>query len=180
MTFRHRLPLTPWKKIRNKLWPSMGLVRLVKYYKHRMGRLPGTPRYIALGFATGIAVSFTPFIGFHLAAAGLIVWMLRGSLMAMALGTLAAGNPWTYPFIWVATYQLGKFMLGEKENGGEFFRLSHGFTLSDLLQKPMELLLPMTLGSIPLGVLSWTVSFYFVRHIIKRYKEARLARIHKH
>ena len=112
--------------------------------------------------------------------AGVIAWLLGGSLVAMLLGSVIAGNPWTFPLIWVGTYKLGKAMLGQHWSRAESSTLEHGFTFSDILEKPMGLLLPMALGSLPLVILSWVVSFYFVRQLVKRYKEARLARIYKH
>ena len=85
MILKRRHPRTRAQHIREALWPSMGIARLIKYYKHRIARLPGTPYYIAAGFATGVAVSFTPLVGFHLVIAGFITWVLGGSLVAMAL-----------------------------------------------------------------------------------------------
>jgi hypothetical protein len=177
--FHRRHPRSRWQKLREMVWPSIGWVRLVKYYQHRMGRLPGTPNFIALGFANGIAVSFTPLIGFHVITAGIVTWIFDGSLVAAVLGSIIAGNPWTFPLIWVGTYKLGKIMLGQHWSRAAEAALSHGFTFSDILEKPMGLLLPMALGSLPLVILSWVVSFYFVRQLVKRYKEARLSRIYK-
>ncbi|MFH1158517.1 MAG: DUF2062 domain-containing protein [Pseudomonadota bacterium] len=170
---------TRGRRIRELLWPSMGLRRLFRYYRHRMGRLPGTPYFIACGFATGVAVSFTPFVGFHLATAGIIAWILGGSLGAMVLGSVIAGNPWTFPLIWVGTYKLGQILLGHHVRRAAASTLSHGISFSDLLEKPMDLLLPMTLGSLPLALLSWGISFYLVRHLVKGYKEERHTRIQK-
>lgn len=177
--FNRRHPRTTRQKIKEMIWPSIGLKRLIRYYKHRMGRLTGSPSFIATGFATGVAVSFTPLIGFHVITAGIITWFLRGSLVAMVLGSVIAGNPWTFPLIWLGTYKLGKIMLGQHWSHADSSVLSHGFTFSDMLQKPLGLLMPMALGSLPLVFLSWIVSFYFVRQLVKRYKEARLARIYK-
>lgn len=178
--FQRRNPRPRLKKMREALWPSMGLKRLTAYYKHRMGRLPGTPYYIAAGLATGAAVSFTPFVGGHIALGMLLCWMLRASFMAMVLGTVAAGNPWTFPFIWIGTYKLGNMMLGRvpAETGGTL--PPPGFTLSHLLEKPLELLLPMTVGSLPLAALTWVVCFLAVCQVIREYKEARRARIQNH
>jgi uncharacterized protein (DUF2062 family) len=177
MILKRGKPRTRWQKLREMFWPSMGWLRLVRYYHHRIGRLPGTPYFIAAGFATGIAVSFTPFVGFHIATAGVITWFLEGSLVAMVLGSVVAGNPWTYPFIWISTYKLGKFLMGQHALRSAPKTLVRQFTLSDLLDKPMDLLLPMTLGSIPLAIIAWFVSFYFVRQLIRQYKEARRRRI---
>ncbi|MCK4946521.1 MAG: DUF2062 domain-containing protein [Alphaproteobacteria bacterium] len=167
------------KKIRKLIWPSMSLQRLFRYYRHRMGRLKGTPYFIASGFATGFAISLTPFIGFHLVIGGAISMILRGSLGAMVLGSVVAGNPWTFPLIWASTYKLGKIMLGQHNGGLASSTLSHGISFSDMMEKPMELLLPMTLGSLPFVLLSWGISFYLVKHLIKGYKKERHVRINK-
>ncbi len=178
--FQRRNPRNRWKRAREILWPSMGLSRVFRYYRHRVGRLPGTPYFIAAGFAAGVAVSFTPFVGFHMVTAGLIAWLMEGSLMAMVIGSVVAGNPWTFPLIWVGTYELGKIMLGQHGSDRVSNALSHGFTFADMMAKPMTVLLPMTLGCLPFVVISWFVSFYFVRQLVTGYKEARLARIYKH
>lgn len=146
----------------------MKLSRLLRYYALRIGRLPGTPRSIAAGFAVGIAVSFTPFIGFHLATGALVAWILRGSLVSMALGTLLAGNPWTFPFIWLCTYELGRWMMGAHQQAAAMRTFGTQFTFSDLLQKPLDLLLPMTLGSIPLGLACGVAGFYAVRAMVHK------------
>lgn len=167
--FRRRIPRNFSQRLRELLWPSMGLRRLGLYYRHRIRRLPGTPRSIAAGLAAGVAISFTPFIGFHLALGGLIAWTLRGSLIAMVIGTVIAGNPWTFPFIWIATYRLGRVMLGRLKppvNG-----VPDGLDLSTLMNKPVELLLPMTLGALPFAVFFGLMSFYICRHLVSEYRK---------
>ena len=69
----------------------------------RLKRLQGTPYSIATGFACGVAISFTPFIGFHMILAALTAWLIRGNIIASAIGTIV-GNPWTFPFIWLAVF----------------------------------------------------------------------------
>jgi len=176
MILKRRHPRTKAHHIREALWPSMGLARVLRYYKHRIARLPGTPYYIAAGFATGVSVSFTPFVGFHLMLAGLITWILGGSLVAMALGTLISGNPWTFPFIWLSSYKLGQMIMGQQSTKAARM-LHHQFTFNDLLQKPMELLLPMSLGSLPLAITAWFITYYIVSDIVKRQKDGRMTRI---
>jgi uncharacterized protein (DUF2062 family) len=83
------------------------------YVVKRATRLSGTPHSIAAGAACGVAISFTPFIGFHLLGAFLLCLLVRGNYLAAAAGTLV-GNPWTFPFVWVATYQLGHVLLGSR------------------------------------------------------------------
>ena len=55
------------------------------------------------------AISFTPFIGLHALIAILLSWILGGSMAAAIIGTLF-GNPWTFPFFWYLTYEVGDFL----------------------------------------------------------------------
>ena len=40
-----------------------------------------------------------------------IAYIVRANIVAAAIGTVA-GNPWTFPFIWLWTYWLGRKILG--------------------------------------------------------------------
>lgn len=166
-----------WRqKIGTSFWPKMGVKRLLQYYKHRMGRLPGTPQFIARGVATGIAISFTPLIGFHIIIGTVLCWVVRGSVVAMVLATLLAGNPWTLPLILVGIYELGHIMLKtEMTMNGDI----SAFSFSDLLQEPLQLFWPMMVGSIIPAVVSWILSFYFAKNIVQKYKDIRMSKIHK-
>lgn len=183
--FKRRKPRTLQQKFNNLLWPKMGWKRMRAYYSHRMGRLPGTPYFIAGGLATGIAVSMTPFLGLHILMGAVICWFFRQSMIAMVFGTLIGGNPWSFPVIWLGTYYLGHMMLGHTEvfdgvgenmgveSAGDPWALS----FSTLFDNPMELLLPMTLGSLPVMIPVWCLAFYLGQRLVTRYKDARLARI---
>ena len=195
--FKRRTPRTRAEHFREAVWPSMGLKRLGVYYKHRMGRLQGTPNYIASGLATGVAISFTPFVGLHMITGTIICWLTGGSIVAMILGSLMSGNFWTFPFIWIVTYKLGHLMMGhvktaefggthvpdqlmahDKEPYGPFLPAEQ-FTLANLIHHPMELFLPMTLGCIPFCIVFWVFTFFMCQQIIIRYKAARAHRIAK-
>lgn len=161
-----------FNRLRHALWPAMGFKRLLKYYQHRIGRLPGTPAMIAGGFAVGIAVSMTPFIGFHILMGWLVAFALRVSLLGMIVGTVVAGNPWTFPFIWLGSYKIGKAMMSV-EASAPALTADTPLTFSTLLDKPLELLLPMTVGSLPLAVFFGAISFYGVFFAVRRYKSER-------
>ena len=105
-----------WLRVRNVIWPKMGLSRAWRYLVHRMARLKASPHTIALGFAAGAFASFTPFVGLHFIIAGLIAFALRSSILASAIGTVV-GNPLTFPFIWLATYNVGAALLGREAKG---------------------------------------------------------------
>ena len=52
--------------------------RAKKYISLSIKRIKGSPQALSLGLATGIAVSFTPFIGLHALLAIFISWTIGG------------------------------------------------------------------------------------------------------
>src|SRR5262249_16848800 len=135
---------------------------------HRVARMPGTPSSIALGFACGVGVVFTPFIGLHLPIALVMAWALRASPLAAAIGTLAS-NPWTIPPIIIGTYKLGARILGEHSH----HPLPRDVTLLYVLHHPMQLLLPMGVGAIPLGIAAGLITYFPARYLVRRYQHRR-------
>src|SRR3546814_12530299 len=109
--FKRRMPLPFHRRARAFLWPRGGWRLSGPYVAHRLRRLPGPPYRIAAGFASGAAISFTPFIGLHFVLATLLALCIRGNIVASAIGTMV-GNPWTFPLIWLWTYSLGHWLLG--------------------------------------------------------------------
>jgi uncharacterized protein (DUF2062 family) len=182
--FKRRTPRTRGEKFREFMWPSMGIKRLGLYYKHRMGRLPGTPQFIAKGMASGVAISFTPFVGLHMIMGTIACWLTRGSLLSMVLGSLLGGNLWTLPLIWVATFKLGRFMMGHK-HWDSVGPVTQGdlavdkFSLQMLVDHPGRLLLPMTLGCLPMVFIAWIGTYYLTLEIVQKYQAARKHRIEK-
>ena len=183
--FKRRHPRTKGEKFREFLWPSMGIKRLGLYYKHRMGRLPGTPQFIAKGVASGVAISFTPFVGLHIVIGTLTCWLTRGSLLGMIFGSVVGGNIWTLPLIWISTYQLGNYMLGHKHwyhvtrTVAEGTLTTDKFSLQTLIDDPVKYLLPMTLGCLPMVIISWAATYTLTLEVVRKYQAARKARIEK-
>ena len=77
--FRRRHPIPLWQRLSRWLWPHIGWRRAGTYVWHRLTRLSGTPHSIAAGFACGTAISFTPFVGFHLLGGALLAFLVRGN-----------------------------------------------------------------------------------------------------
>ena len=83
--FRRRQKPTLLRRVREFFWPSIGFRRSTRYLAHRVARMPGTPSSIALGFACGVGVVFTPFVGLHLIIALVLAWIVRASPLAAAI-----------------------------------------------------------------------------------------------
>ncbi len=180
--FARREKLSIPKRVWYFLFPRGGLKRAYTYIWLRAKRIAASPHAVALGFACGAFISFTPFIGFHFILAGLLAWILRGSILASAFGT-SVGNPLTFPFIWWATYNLGGLLLGYEHKGEIHIALPHGFW-GLLLHDPAAfgrafwdalgpVIVPMSVGALPLGGLCGVFFYFLVRKAVERYQARR-------
>jgi uncharacterized protein len=142
------------------------------YIVKRIARLSGTPHSLAAGVTCGVAISFTPFIGFHLIGACLLCMLVRGNYIAAAVGTLV-GNPWTLPFIWVVTYQLGHALLGGP--AGRLEPVEH-WDLATFLARMEAVFWPMVVGGLILAVISGVATYFPLVRMIAAYQEARARR----
>lgn len=176
MLFRRKNKLSLLRRMRLAIWPTNGWRRTGLYVWHRLARLSDSPHGIAAGVASGVAISFTPFMGFHLMGAMGLALATRGNVLAAWIGTLV-GNPWTFPFIWILIYRIGSFLLGL-----EHVPVVNMPTLDALIAEPAllvkSMLLPMMAGGIPLALLAWFVSYWPVKRAIERFQARRRERLH--
>jgi len=192
MVFKRRKPLSTARRIRDFFYPPSGWRRAVEYFGHRLRRLPDTPHKIALGFACGVFVSFSPFFGFHFVYAGMVAMMVRGNVLASLLGTFV-GNPVTFPFIATLSLGLGRRMLGLSVHDNTAHSLSDSFggALSGLWQSILalfglappalwkleifwrEVFLPYYLGGLLPGLISAVAFYALSRPVIAAYQKRR-------
>jgi uncharacterized protein len=172
------------------VWPHTGWRRAFVYYVRRLTRLSGTPHNIAAGFACGLAISFTPLVGFHLLLGGLLALIVRGNLLAMVVGTLV-GNPWTLPFMWLGGYEVGKLLLGADSLGvaplsafqdligqlAETAKEAGPLVMLKRLAADLRVIgTPVLVGSIPLGLAAGLLTYVPLVRVIAAYQEARRRR----
>ncbi len=105
-----------------------------------------------------------------------IAYLLRGSLPAAVLGCLI-GNPLTYPIIWGATYEAGRFLTAAEIPDGQApeslgAALAHG----DLAAIWAPYLKPMLIGSIPLGLVFGAIAYALVFAGVRSFQAARAHR----
>jgi uncharacterized protein (DUF2062 family) len=183
--FRRRVPLSFAARLRNHVWPTMGVRRASKYMWYRLRRIPDSPSAIAAGFATGVAMGMNPVIGTHMVLALGLAWLIRVNMVAAVVGTWVI-NPWTAPPVWFATYYIGRLMEGlpvlGRANAPSFIRMFKGLTESTLRldlqlfeQKVWPVLGPMILGCIPLGLVSGLMIYAILRPILAGLQEKRTA-----
>lgn len=187
--FKRRDKRKFWPKMREYVWPSMGWVRALHYYKHRVLRTGDSTYKITAGLAAGIAVSFSPFLATHFVQGLVLSFLLRANWVAMFVGT-AFGNPWTLPFLFILEYKVGVFLCG-LFGFADFVALpadiTHDGVLDDssafvahMFDHPMKLLLPMVVGGYTCALASLPVSYallyYPVRRAQRLYRLQRLRR----
>lgn len=144
----------------------------------KLDSLKGTPESIAKGFATGVAMSFTPFVGFHILLSLIVAKITRQNGIAATLGTIA-GNPWTFPAIWYATLRTGHFLLGKsapelhtnfKTLFSELFHTVITLDFSAFLSDIWPVFFPMLIGSIPFYIIVWLLCSHLILRVLNRDK----------
>ena len=146
-------------------WPKGGWQRSFRYLMLRMMRMRSSNYALSIGFSAGVFISFTPLLGFHFLLAALIAWILRGNIIASALGTVF-GNPLTFPFIWAGDYVIGMWILH-----GEFLSWNNVSVPQDF-GEVAKAFYPLLIGSIPLGATIAALNYFIVYYIIQAYRQA--------
>lgn len=172
MILRRRRPPSWPERLREWVWPRAGWTRAGRYLLARVQRLQGTPHSIAAGIACGAAASCTPLIGFHFVIAFALAFLVRGNYLAAAFGT-AVGNPWTFPFIWAGTYELGSAMLGGDGSARPAELLASGHLFSHL----ERLLVPMLAGALPVALIVGLAFYLPLARLFAALQETRRRRL---
>ena len=189
MLFKSRQMPSLRQRIRVAVWPRRSWSRSLRYFVKRLRRMGGTPHMIALGIAAGTFAACLPYLGVQFITAGILAWMLRASISAALLSTFIA-NPITLPFIWSTSYWLGDAMLGG--NGHlDAVQLKEGFARSsELLSQGAPgavqsfadliwpILMPISLGSVPLGLMVAVFFYYTTKPMVEAYQLRRQYLVH--
>lgn len=116
-----------------------------------------SPHEIALGVAIGVFIGITPFYGFHIFTACLVVFMMkRVNKLAIFLG-MNISLPVTIPFITWAGYSIGRNILG----GASYPALSWTDFKHFSYETFFNFFYALMLGSLILGI-GLSVLFYFL------------------
>lgn len=146
----------------------MGWRRYFRYLRYRVVRLPGSPHTIAIGFACGAALSFTPLIGVHFALAALLAWIIGGNVLASIIGT-GVGNPWTFPLIWFWIHRLGSWIIGGDASDSEAI----DFNVTILFDNFIDVFWPMLVGGVPMAIIVFPIAYYSSRYVVRTYQARR-------
>lgn len=137
---------------------------------HRLFALDDTPERIALAFATGVFLAFSPFLGLH-TFLGLACTVVFGLNRFALLVGVFVNNPWTLVPIYAAGTYLGGLLVGFPSRSSlPNFQLqalwSSGFWMQLISQ--WQILKPMLLGTSILSVILAVFSYTAALHLIRR------------
>lgn len=198
MIFKRRDKPPLWERMREVMYPRKGFLRGWDYIRKRMHRLPDNPHRIALGFACGAFVSFTPFFTLHFVVAAALAWVMRGNVLAAIFGT-AVGNPLTFPFIATMSLWLGRWIMGRSGPESSFQAVTHAFAeafnslsatvqswfgygpsmMDGLLLFLDDVFLPYLIGGIGPGLVVAVLSYWIIGPIVAAYQERRRKRLER-
>lgn len=196
MVFKRRERLSWLRRFSDFVYPRTGWRRAIEYIGHRIKRLPDTPHRIALGFACGVFVSFSPMFGFHFFYCALLAVLLRGNVLASIIGTFV-GNPLTFPFIATASLTLGRRIMGMRAGDENFASVQDSFidAMSGLWQSMKsifglappawdklgpfwtEIFVPYFIGGIAPGLIGALISYFLGRPLIAAYQHRRRSKL---
>ena len=173
MLFKRRKQVGIWERLRLAIWPRVSWRRSGAYFAKRILRLSAAPHSVALGCAIGAGVSMTPFIGLHLVITAMLAWLVRGNIIAGAIGT-SVGNPLTFPFIWALTHRIGQFLMDDRRNIGPPDMERH--VLDGSFAQLWPIIKPMAVGALPLGLIVGMIMYAVTYFAVTTYQHSRRAR----
>ena len=174
--FKRRHKRSVFQHLRAWLWPRGGWGRAAQYMGHRIGRIPDTPYRIAAGFACGAAVSFTPFMGLHILVAIAMAFLIRANMLSATVGTVI-GNPWTFPIIWAASFEVGNYILSRETHLPLMSLIDLEMVLTDPWHAIEPVFLPMLVGGVAMAVVAWVLFYYIISVMVAAYQARRRAKI---
>lgn len=149
----------------------------LRQYWDRLTSLEGRPESVALGFAIGVFLGFTPLFGLKTLIAVLLASLFRSSKLAAFLGGTVHDLLWPFiPVLLRAEYQLGYWCLNNPHHFAPKFHLGqvhlHGAFIWPRISTTIE---PLLLGSVILGLPTAAVSYFAVCTMLSRIARPRLA-----
>lgn len=170
----HTKKRTPWQKFSEYLWPSMGLNAFLRWIEIRIKRTPEGRDKTAMGAAAGVFATFIPLIGLQVLLMYGLCKLFRGHFWVSLLVSFI-GNPWTFPFIWLVSYQLGMAILFRDGSTIPTADISLFHVIENSSFYWNAFIWPTLVGGVPLGLLLSILTYYVVRFNVRSYQRARLA-----
>jgi uncharacterized protein len=139
----------------------------VKKYYERFLKIRGSPHEIAMGFALGLFIGMSPFMGLHMAVAVFLAALLGYNKLAAGISVWIS-NPVTAPVLYGMTYYVGARFIGLERI--HFISNLDQHILLVILKKAPEIIGVLTVGGILLGLPVAAVGYFISLKAIQRYR----------
>jgi len=144
--------------------------RKVHSYLRRLLALDDTPERIALAFAVGVFLAFSPLLGLHTIIGVGIAFFFGLNRVAVLLGVFI-NNPWTLVPIYTAATYLGGMFVGFPSGASlpdfgwrQIWTAAYWFELARQWRVLMPTLLGSSILAILFALLSYPLALYVVRN----------------
>jgi len=137
----------------------------------RFIKLKGTPREIALGFALGLMIGMTPFLGAHFVTCIAVSSILGWSKIAAMAGVYIT-NVFTAPLIYPVNYWVGAKLVGVS-NGVRWPAAFTAQEMIDLIQQSPMVLVDLFAGGVILGLPLAFVEYVVVLRVVRWVRRRR-------
>ncbi|MDD5725362.1 MAG: DUF2062 domain-containing protein [Candidatus Omnitrophica bacterium] len=144
------------------------LTRSGRYLIDKLIKINDTPQKISLGVALGVFAGFLP--GTGPAAALFLAFIFKANRAAAFLGGLLT-NTWLSIITFVLAIKVGSVILNTDWRNVQYQvrSLFHDFTWANLFKlSVIEVILPVALGYLIIGIFLGTVSYFISLAIIRR------------
>lgn len=129
------------------------------------------PERTALAFAVGTFIAFSPLLGFHMILAGLLLLVGRMNRVALMAGVLI-GNPWTLGPIIVASWAIGRLLIGSPPIALPQISASAMMTAGfwQMLASQWRQLLPFAIGGMILSIVAALMAYPLMLFALRAYR----------
>jgi uncharacterized protein (DUF2062 family) len=147
------------------------------FFVHRVLRVDDTPHRIALGVAIGIFVTWTPTVGFQMALAVMLAWLLRANKL-VGVPFVWISNPLTLAPIFLPNYYIGRWILGSDVPPPDFGKMvqSPGGWLERVdtwWSVTWQAFLPLWIGGLLMGGALGTLAYFVTYQAIMVYRRKK-------
>ena len=150
------------------------IFRAVKYRYLQLLRIKDTPSRVALGFALGVAAGCLPCMGVQSLIALPLAFLVRANKISSLIGVWWT-NPLTFVPIYYTEYVIGTLfssypLLNYKAFYSKVIDLKN---LDDVANLGIDILMPMTLGSLVMAAILGPITFFVCRYALEKRRERR-------
>ena len=156
--------------------------RLFRYYYNKAVREKGTPEYIARGWAIGMFIGFAVPFGLQLMVSIPLSFLLKGSKLGAAVGTLAT-NHFTIFLIYPFQCWLGSRLIGSPLNftdiSSKLEQVIQNQDYATLFGLGKTLIIAFFVGGFLLAFISTPICYYLVKYMVIQYRRNKERRRQK-